>query len=138
MPKLLVIGGASQDTLHLNNLTVQVAGGAGMYTAIAAKLSGANASMYAPKPEPMPANLQFVVDGLDSWLGPIVSPDELPRFEIVYEAGEIPGHFKYDDQATEEDEVKYTFLCHTPLLNPVLLNECVVRILFCAENGAAR
>ena len=36
-PHLLIIGGASLDTLHFKNETVLSIGGAGMYTAMAAR-----------------------------------------------------------------------------------------------------
>jgi hypothetical protein len=47
MNRLLVIGGASFDVLHLENGTVECLGGAGMYTAMAARRSGAEVSCSA-------------------------------------------------------------------------------------------
>ena len=41
MTQLLVIGGASLDVLHFAGRTEQAAGGAGMYTAVAASCAGA-------------------------------------------------------------------------------------------------
>lgn len=82
---LLVIGGASLDTLHLKNQTVCSAGGAGMYTTMAARRSGVNASMFAPKPDPMPEELYRVSGRLCQWLGPLVPPDCLPHFEIQHD-----------------------------------------------------
>ena len=40
MKQLLIIGGASYDTLHLEDQTVQSIGGVGMYTAMAAQRCG--------------------------------------------------------------------------------------------------
>ena len=65
--RILIIGGASLDTLdgadHL------VAGGAGMYTAMASRRSGAAVTLFAPRPDPMPPALQQVARSLE-WLGP--------------------------------------------------------------------
>jgi len=84
---LLVIGGSSLDTLHLNGQMVTSAGGAGMYTTMAAIRSGVEASMFAPKPEPMPAELETVSFNLLEWIGPVISADQLPHFEIEYGEG---------------------------------------------------
>ncbi len=81
---LFVIGGASLDVLHLSNgQTVRSPGGAGLYTALAAHGAGAKAGMFAPRPDPMPIELQPAADRL-TWIGPIVPLDQLPRFEIAH------------------------------------------------------
>jgi hypothetical protein len=48
---VLVIGGASLDVLHLQAQTVASAGGAGLYTALAAHCAGAKVGMFAPRPD---------------------------------------------------------------------------------------
>lgn len=83
--RILVIGGASLDTL--NGADDLVAGGAGMYTAMAAQRSGAAVTLFAPRPDPVPEALQFVADNLE-WLGPSVAPQDLPHFEINYSDGQ--------------------------------------------------
>ncbi len=81
---ILVIGGASLDVLHLTNKqTVSTAGGAGLYTALAAARSRVHAGMFAPRPDPMPIELQPAADRL-TWIGPGISPDQLPHFEIAH------------------------------------------------------
>jgi sugar/nucleoside kinase (ribokinase family) len=81
---LLVIGGASLDVLHLTGgQTVSTAGGAGLYTALAAHSAGVRAGMFAPRAEPMPPQLQPAADRL-SWFGPTCSADDLPHFEIAH------------------------------------------------------
>ena len=61
--EILVIGGASLDVLHLTNgQSVTTAGGAGLYTALAAARSGARTGMFAPRPDPMPIELQTAAD----------------------------------------------------------------------------
>lgn len=87
MPHILIIGGASSDILHLNDKTVPSAGGAGMYTAMAAHRCGAQVSLFSPCPNPVPDILQSVAKRLHEWLGPVVSPDQLPHFEISYQGG---------------------------------------------------
>jgi hypothetical protein len=54
---LLVIGGASSDILHFAGQTAASAGGAGMYTAMAAHRSGIQVSLFAPCPSPIPGDL---------------------------------------------------------------------------------
>ena len=83
---ILVIGGASLDVLHFAGQTASSAGGAGMYTAAAAHRLGASATMFAPCPSPVPAPLQPVVERIQ-WIGPVVAPEELPRFEIEHQPG---------------------------------------------------
>jgi len=91
---ILVIGGASLDVLHFAGQTESLrlrsgqasAGGAGMYTAAAAHRLGASATMFAPCPSPVPAPLQPAVERIQ-WIGPVVAPEELPRFEIEHQPG---------------------------------------------------
>ncbi len=83
MTDLLVIGGASLDTLHFGNHTAQAAGGAGMYTALAATRAGVSAAMLAPYPEPMPKPLLRIAQKIE-WLGPLATADDLPHFEIAH------------------------------------------------------
>lgn len=87
MSHLLVIGGASLDILHVGGKRIPSAGGAGMYTAMAARRCGVRVSLFAPKPAPMPVELQPVADRVHRWLGPPVGRDELPRFEIAHAGG---------------------------------------------------
>ena len=81
---ILVIGGASLD--RLAGADDLVPGGAGMYTAISAHRSGANVTLYAPRPVPVPDPLLPINERLN-WLGPEISPDELAHFEIHYVGG---------------------------------------------------
>ena len=83
-PHLLIIGGASLDTLHFKNETVLSVGGAGMYTAMAARKSGVEVTMLSPKMDPESKLLTPVSDSLTRWIGPKVSPEEFPNFEIAY------------------------------------------------------
>ena len=85
-PRLLVIGGASLDVLHFSGQTAPSAGGAGLYTALAAARAGIAVTMYAPRPEPMPKALA-PAQGRFEWIGPVVRPDEMPRFEIANHGG---------------------------------------------------
>jgi pfkB family carbohydrate kinase len=59
-------------------------GGAGLYTALAARRAGARVTMLAPRPEPMPAELAPVADRVE-WIGHQVPPEDLPHFEIVHD-----------------------------------------------------
>ena len=82
MTHLLVIGSPSIDTLHFNNQTVISAGGAGLYTAMAAHRSGAEVSMFGPRPDSMPEQLKSIAECLSDWSGPVVPLSEIPHFEI--------------------------------------------------------
>ena len=85
-PNILVIGGASLDVLHLGERTVTAAGGAGLYTALAARSAGATVCLLGPRSDPLPDLLQPVVHRL-TWIGPLVPPDQLPRLEIAHHGG---------------------------------------------------
>lgn len=90
MFQLLVIGGASSDILHLEHRTVASAGGAGgagLYTAMAECRGSSRVSLFAPRPDPCPEPLKLVLGLLTEWLGPVVSPEWLPQFEISYRSG---------------------------------------------------
>jgi len=109
MKKILVVGGSSFDTLHLKDRTVKCAGGAGMYTAMAARRCGAQVTMFSIRPDPCPDFLQPVVEHLTEWLGPLVSPEEQPRFEI-----------SYGQETTDYLDI---FLGSIGLLSPMMLPE---------------
>src|SRR3972149_2432023 len=84
---LLATGTASLDVYYLSNgQAVHSPGGAGLYTALAAACSGARAGMFAPRPDPIPEPLRSVASRLE-WIGPSVSPDQLPSFEIAHYGG---------------------------------------------------
>ena len=84
-PRLLVVGGASLDLIHVNGTPIPTPGGAGMYTALAAARAGVEVTMLAPLPDPMPPELAPAMERL-RWVGPTVTVDGLPRFEIAYDA----------------------------------------------------
>ena len=81
--RLVVVGGASLDTLHFAGRTARSAGGAGLYTSLAADRAGARVLMVAPRPEPMPEELTDVARRID-WRGPAIRPEQLPTFEIAH------------------------------------------------------
>jgi sugar/nucleoside kinase (ribokinase family) len=83
-PRLLVVGGASLDRIHVHGQPVATPGGAGLYTALAAARAGVQVTMLAPLPDPMPPELK-AAQQLLHWVGPVVPIDGLPRFEIAYD-----------------------------------------------------
>ncbi|NQV06516.1 hypothetical protein HQ535_08180 [bacterium] len=91
-PHLLVIGGASLDVLHVQGAPVATPGGSGLYTALAAARAGVRVTMLAPRPDPMPDALAPALDHLE-WVGPIVPPERLPRFEIAYDSSGAPTRY---------------------------------------------
>jgi sugar/nucleoside kinase (ribokinase family) len=82
---LLVVGGASLDVIHVDGRPLPTPGGAGLYTALAAARAGADVTMLAPVPDPMPPELAPALERI-RWIGPSVAIDGLPRFEIAYDA----------------------------------------------------
>ncbi|UCG22609.1 MAG: hypothetical protein JSW55_10520, partial [Chloroflexota bacterium] len=87
MNQILVIGGATFDRLHFADRTADSVGGAGMYTAMAARRCGAQVAMFGLRPVPCPEPLEPVAGYLTEWLGPAVPPAQLPQFEISYRRG---------------------------------------------------
>ena len=85
MPKILVVGSASLDTLIINDQPVPSAGGAGMYTAMSAHRAGANVTMFGLRPNPVPEVLAPMEVRLEEWLGPNVAPDQMPHFTIRHQ-----------------------------------------------------
>ncbi|MBI9046579.1 MAG: carbohydrate kinase family protein [Anaerolineaceae bacterium] len=85
MAHFLVIGSTSLDTLHVNGKKIPSAGGAGMYTAVAAHRSGVDISMVGPRPEPIPDLLKPVAERLQIWHGESTNPADLPHFEITHQ-----------------------------------------------------
>jgi len=101
--RILIIGGASLDTL--DGADQLVAGGAGMYTAMASRHSGASITLFAPRPDPMPPALQPVAGSLE-WLGPVVEQSDLPHFEITYKDGHaeyVRSYFGAEDTLSPEE-----------------------------------
>ncbi|WP_179136992.1 carbohydrate kinase family protein [Candidatus Entotheonella palauensis] len=78
-----VIGTASFDILHVDSRVVHTIGGAGLYTALAAHRAGANTHLIAPRPEPLPQLFAPVAERVQ-WIGPMISPEALPRLEIEH------------------------------------------------------
>ncbi|MFQ5407918.1 MAG: carbohydrate kinase family protein, partial [Anaerolineales bacterium] len=71
---------------HIRGETHQAAGGAALYTALAAHCAGADAALFAPRPKPMHP-LLAPIEARTSWIGPVVQPRELPRLEIEHHGG---------------------------------------------------
>lgn len=84
MSKVLIIGCASYDTLHLepSNLTVATPGGAGLYTALAVRATGADCTLLSPRTAPTVKTFAELYNHLD-WIGPGVEENEMPHLEIV-------------------------------------------------------
>ena len=87
MPRLLVIGLASLDTLHLpGRAPLEAAGGAGLYTALGMAAAGAEVTLLAPRLRDWTASLRPAAARL-AWLGPQVEAVDLPRLEIAHHGG---------------------------------------------------
>jgi len=80
--KLFIIGSPSLDILTIKGQLYQSPGGAGLYTALGAIHVGVRITLFAPKPTTIPSELSFISHIME-WIGPPISADQLPRFEIV-------------------------------------------------------
>lgn len=63
--------------------TIKTIGGAGLYTALAAAKVGAEVTLFAPKPSPMP-DLLKPVEAMLTWVGPEIDIEHMPTLEIVH------------------------------------------------------
>jgi len=142
MTQLLVIGGASSDLLHLPGNQFRTAGGAGMYTAMAAKRAGVRVSMFGPKPHPMPAELHTVEIDLTEWLGPVVPLEHLPHFEISYLNGTTDYlDFNIDAESSLISSTLPENLSIYDVIHVTPLGEIAKQLEFiwaCKNNGARR
>jgi ribokinase len=142
MTNILVVGGASSDLLHIPGGTVSSPGGAGMYTAMAAHCAGATVTLFAPRPESVPDVLQPVRARLQDWLGPRVSPEALPHFEIAYEGARttyITARFEAESLLTPDllpDDLSGYALVHIVPLGDLERQLAFVRA--CRARGARR
>jgi len=142
MPRMLVIGGASLDVLHLKDRTVRCPGGAGLYTALAARRSGVAVDMFSPRPEPCPDELAPAAARLAAWLGPAIPPARLPRFEISYRQGrtEYLGVSLEAEQALSPDQLPGDLTAYD-LVHVVSLKDAGLQLDFvqaCRQRGARR
>ena len=83
---LLVIGTASLDTLHFGEQTKHTVGGAGLYTALAARQHSPDVALCGPRPIDMPEVLRPVAARL-TWIGPLGNLADMPRLEIRHHGG---------------------------------------------------
>lgn len=119
-----MIGSASLDTLTIEGTEYSSPGGAGLYTALAAVRCNADVTLYAPYPNPMPAELEFIPDRID-WVGPVVNPAELPRFDIIqkkestiYNSSHFGAEENLSTSGLPEDLSNYDIVHVVPLGNP--------------------
>lgn len=84
MSKVLIIGCASYDTIHLepSGLTVETLGGAGLYTALAVRAAGAECTLLSPRTIPTVKKFADLYAHFD-WVGPTVEENEMPHLAIV-------------------------------------------------------
>ncbi len=137
--KILVIGGASLDTLE--GADELVPGGAGMYTAMSAHRSGAEVTLYAPRPVPVPDELHLVNDRL-TWLGPAIEQANLAHFEIHYDDGRanyVESRFGTEDSLSTDElpaDLSEFDCIHLIPLGDIRRQQMILRT--CRERGAKR
>ncbi len=137
--KILVIGGASLDTLE--GADELVPGGAGMYTAMSAHRSGAEVTLYAPRPVPMPDELHSVNDSM-TWLGPAIELADLAHFEIHYDEGRanyVESRFGTEDSLSTDElpaDLSEFDCIHLIPLGDIRRQQMILRT--CRTRGAKR
>ncbi len=82
-PQILIIGGASVDSLRAGGEAVVTPGGGALYTALAARRAGASVRFFGMRPDPLPDLFAQAAAAVD-WVGPACSLEDIPHFEIVY------------------------------------------------------
>ena len=140
MNKILIIGGASQDILHINNKLLKTIGGAGLYTALGAKAAGAEVDMFAPLPKPIPKLMQPITKHIN-WIGPSVAQEEIPHFEIMYDKNCVATYTTVEPRAEAKlspndlpkDLSKYSYV-HIVQLGNIDLQ--LRMLLKCRQNNA--
>lgn len=142
MNSLLVVGGASIDDLLLKDRTVTSAGGAGMYTAMAARRCGVQVAMFYPHSEPSPVLLRPVAVCLTDCPGPLITQEEYPRFEISYRRGKTE-YLKIDLGAQDAlstamlpDDLSHYDLVHVIPVGAPIRHLDFIRA--CRQRGARR
>ena len=142
MNQLLVIGGASIDVLHLKDRTITSAGGAGMYTAMAARRCGAQTAMFSARPDPCPERLKPVAGHLTEWLGPVISPAQLDHAEISYRGGKTEYlNVSFDTEAMLTPAMLPADLSKYDLVHVIPLSDAKHQLPFiqaCRQRGAKR
>ncbi|MGI9272628.1 MAG: carbohydrate kinase family protein [Woeseiaceae bacterium] len=137
--KILIIGGASLDKLA--GAEQLVPGGAGMYTAMSAHRSGADVSLYAPCPDPIPDALHPVRDRL-TWLGPSIAQADLAHFEILYEDGRanyVTAQFGTENTLSTDElpnDLSHFDCIHLVPLGDIRRQHAIMQT--CRERGAQR
>ena len=142
MSRLLVIGGASIDRLHLKDRTVDFAGGAGLYNALAARRCGIEVTLFGPKPDPIPEVLNPASRLIQEWIGPRTPPDRMPRFEIAYPQGKVEYLQVFLDAERElSPSLLPSDLSRFDLIHVVPLEDACLQLSFiqaCRQRGAKR
>ena len=140
MPKILMVGSASLDILIINDQPVSSAGGAGMYTAMAAHRAGANVSMFGLRPEPVPEVLAPMQIRLEEWLGPVVALDQMPHFTIRHQGDQAEYlDFKIGAESLMDPEDLPDDLSSFDGIHVIPLGDSEVQrrfLLACRERGA--
>ena len=142
MKKVLIVGGASLDILHFSGQTKSSPGGAGMYTAMAARRNGVgwlDVGIFAPRPDPMPKPLQPVAERI-TWDGPIVPPDQIPRFEYEHnDQGTVVHDAFFGAELTLNPAQLPDDLSDYAAVHVIPLGDAIVQLRFvraCRERGA--
>jgi ribokinase len=85
MARILVIGYASRDTVHIEatGQTISTIGGAGLYTAVAIRAAGTECTLLAPRLTVEDEKLARLTRSL-TLIGPTVNEEDFPALEIVH------------------------------------------------------
>jgi len=140
-PSILIIGSPSIDLIDVNNISQQVAGGAGLYTALGAIQSGAEVTLFAPKPIEIPLKLAFVEKKM-KWIGPSISQEQLPHFHIIQsDSNTIYKEAYFGSEADLDPIILPDDLSEFDIVHIVPLGSTKQQMKFviaCRERGAKR
>jgi hypothetical protein len=113
-----------------------------MYTAMAGRRCGAQVTLFAPRPDPYPESLLPIARHLADWLGPVVSPEELPHFEISYRGIETEYlRFSFGAETGLSPAMLPADLSQFDLVHLIPLGDAARQLSFveaCRQRGAKR
>ena len=137
---LLVIGSPSFDTIHTKDQIFETLGGSGLYMPLAAIRCGVKVTLFGPRPHPVPKVLLPFSKLLHDWIGPFITPNDIPRFEISHNSSKakylkssIEAETNIEINTLPKDLSVFNGVHITPMGNPKVQSDLMK---LCRERGA--
>ncbi|MSQ81787.1 MAG: carbohydrate kinase family protein [Myxococcales bacterium] len=129
--QILVIGGASVDTLRAGDGKVTTPGGGALFTAVAARKAGGDVGFFGFRPEPLPELFERVASKVQ-WVGPPCQLSDIPHFDIVYdEAGNARmAHASWGNEDTLAPEMLPDYLLGAEFIHLAAIADASLQMRF--------